>query len=196
MESVRWAFRCGSWSPSCSEWLLAARCVQKEEKDRIGQFVFAKDAKSAMVISTGSLPVVLMFDVHKALKECFIKAIGTGIGFNLQRAEFHVAPSHIHVGHMYRETKMCLDGEEEGGWAFEECMLDSHHHVAVALGKPDGLSHNLDDGLLNPSPSQFITLSFDDLVASAIPMVEEEDHEYWVGFQSKQEAPGRQTSSS
>lgn len=49
MEGVRWAFRCGSWSPSRAEWLLAARCVQREERERIGQFVFAKDAKSAMV---------------------------------------------------------------------------------------------------------------------------------------------------
>lgn len=49
MEGVRWAFRCGSWVPTRSEWTLAARCVQLEEKERIGQFVFAKDAKSAMV---------------------------------------------------------------------------------------------------------------------------------------------------
>lgn len=49
MGSVRWAFRCGSWTPSRSDWLLAVRCVQREEKDRIGQFMFAKDAKSAMV---------------------------------------------------------------------------------------------------------------------------------------------------
>lgn len=49
MGSVRWAFRCGSWTPSRSEWLFAAQCVQREEKDRIGQFVFAKDAKLAMV---------------------------------------------------------------------------------------------------------------------------------------------------
>lgn len=49
MGSVRWAFRCGSWTPSRSEWLFAARCVQPEEKDRIGQFVFAKDAKAALV---------------------------------------------------------------------------------------------------------------------------------------------------
>ncbi|KAG7278687.1 hypothetical protein CRUP_014042 [Coryphaenoides rupestris] len=48
MGSVRWAFRCGSWSPSRAEWLYAARCVQREEKERIGQFVFARDAKSAM----------------------------------------------------------------------------------------------------------------------------------------------------
>lgn len=49
MGSVRWAFRCGSWSPSRSDWLFAARCIQREEKDRIGQFLFARDAKSAMV---------------------------------------------------------------------------------------------------------------------------------------------------
>ncbi|GLD70894.1 L-aminoadipate-semialdehyde dehydrogenase-phosphopantetheinyl transferase, partial [Lates japonicus] len=48
MGSVRWAFRCGSWTPSRCDWLFAARCIQREEKDRIGQFVFAKDAKSAM----------------------------------------------------------------------------------------------------------------------------------------------------
>ncbi|KAF4104462.1 hypothetical protein G5714_015449 [Onychostoma macrolepis] len=48
MDGVRWAFRCGSWVPTRSEWTLAARCVQQEEKDRIAQFVFAKDAKSAM----------------------------------------------------------------------------------------------------------------------------------------------------
>lgn len=52
MSSVRWAFRCGSWTPSRSDWLFASRCVQPEEKDRIGQFLFAKDAKSAMVSLT------------------------------------------------------------------------------------------------------------------------------------------------
>ncbi|KPP74221.1 L-aminoadipate-semialdehyde dehydrogenase-phosphopantetheinyl transferase-like [Scleropages formosus] len=48
MEGARWAFRCGSWTPSRREWLFAARCVQREEKERIGRFVFAKDAKAAM----------------------------------------------------------------------------------------------------------------------------------------------------
>ncbi|XP_055493028.1 L-aminoadipate-semialdehyde dehydrogenase-phosphopantetheinyl transferase isoform X2 [Leucoraja erinacea] len=48
MEGVRWAFGCGPWRPRCSEWLLAARCVQDEERERIGRFIFAKDAKAAM----------------------------------------------------------------------------------------------------------------------------------------------------
>lgn len=49
MGSVRWAFPCGAWRPCREEWLLAARLVQPEEKDRIGQFVFARDAKAALV---------------------------------------------------------------------------------------------------------------------------------------------------
>ncbi|XP_078401635.1 L-aminoadipate-semialdehyde dehydrogenase-phosphopantetheinyl transferase isoform X2 [Cetorhinus maximus] len=48
MDGLRWAFSCGSWQPSRCEWLLAARCVQAEERERIGAFVFARDAKAAM----------------------------------------------------------------------------------------------------------------------------------------------------
>lgn len=53
MEGVRWAFSCGTWLPSRAEWLLAVRSIQPEEKERIGQFVFARDAKAAMVLHTG-----------------------------------------------------------------------------------------------------------------------------------------------
>lgn len=50
MEGVRWAFSCGSWQPSRAEWLLAVRSIQPEEKTRIGKFVFARDAKAALVL--------------------------------------------------------------------------------------------------------------------------------------------------
>lgn len=50
MEGVRWAFSCGTWLPSRADWLLAVRSIQPEEKERIGQFVFARDAKAAMVL--------------------------------------------------------------------------------------------------------------------------------------------------
>ena len=47
--SLRWAFRFGTWKPTQEEWILGARCIQPEEKTRIGKFVFKKDGKSAMV---------------------------------------------------------------------------------------------------------------------------------------------------
>ena len=47
--SVRWIFSSTAWQPSVDNWMLAAQCIQKEEKDRIGKFVFKRDAKSSMV---------------------------------------------------------------------------------------------------------------------------------------------------
>lgn len=304
MGGVRWAFRCGSWKPTRSEWLFAARCVQREEKDRIGQFVFAKDAKSAMagrlllrrlvcekmavpwseirlertprgkpylgapacsgpeawgwsfnvshqgdyavlaaeqgvqvgvdVMKTampGSSSVpeffrimtrqftefewssihgagverqqLSMFYRHWALKESFIKAIGTGLGFNLQRVEFHLSPEPMTVGQVQNRTKMHLDEEEEEGWVFEESLLDQDHHVAVALGPPQTAARTPSDSPspppVSPSPPppspsplpSFTLLSFNDLISLATPLLEE-DAEYWDNFQRKAEAPERQ----
>ncbi|XP_072562996.1 L-aminoadipate-semialdehyde dehydrogenase-phosphopantetheinyl transferase-like [Paramormyrops kingsleyae] len=72
----------------------------------------------------------------RALKESFIKAVGVGVGFNLQRVEFHISPVRMQEGQVYRHTRMCLDSEEEDpDWVFEESLLDQDHHVAVGLGK-------------------------------------------------------------
>ncbi|KFO76284.1 L-aminoadipate-semialdehyde dehydrogenase-phosphopantetheinyl transferase, partial [Cuculus canorus] len=60
-----------------------------------------------------------MFHRHWALKESFLKAIGVGIGFNLQRIEFHVSPLELEIGKVYKETKMLLDGDKEEDWIFE-----------------------------------------------------------------------------
>ncbi|XP_010785816.1 L-aminoadipate-semialdehyde dehydrogenase-phosphopantetheinyl transferase [Notothenia coriiceps] len=295
MGSVRWAFLCGSWRPSRSEWILANRCIQREERDRIGQFVFAKDAKSAMagrlllrrfvcermgipwseirlersprgkpylaaplkvrsdsgteppswsfnlshqgdyavlaaeqggqvgvdimkntMPGTSSVPEffrimtrqftayewsviqsagsehlqLAAFYRHWALKESFIKAIGTGLGFNLQRVEFHLAPEQLTQKHVLRQTKMHLDEEEEEDWIFEESLLDADHHVAVALGPTDKTGSELFRPSLPPA-SSFALLSFSELTASASPLTEE-DPACWDSFEMKAEAPQRQ----
>ncbi|XP_064297350.1 L-aminoadipate-semialdehyde dehydrogenase-phosphopantetheinyl transferase isoform X3 [Phalacrocorax carbo] len=222
MGSVRWAFPCAAWRPCREEWLLAARLVQPEEKDRIGQFVFARDAKAALagrllirklvaeklcipwneihlqrtskgkpflannvfsiyssynfnvshqgdyavlaaepelqvgidimktnLPGSSSIPNFFhimkrqftetewgviksmgnewmqldMFHRHWALKESFLKAVGVGIGFNLQRIEFNVSPLQLEIGKVYKETKMLLDGDKEEEWMFEENTL-------------------------------------------------------------------------
>ncbi|KAJ8280441.1 hypothetical protein GJAV_G00054600 [Gymnothorax javanicus] len=293
MGSVRWVFRCASWNPSETEWLFAARCVQTEEKERIGQFVFAKDAKLAMagrllmrkliseqvgiswdqihlertargkpflanpppasesqkwnfnvshqgdfavlaaergwqvgvdVMKTsmpgsGSVPEFFrimrrqftehewktvraagleraqldMFHRHWTLKESFIKAIGTGLGFDLQRVEFHISPVLMQEGQVYRGTRMHLDSEEEEDWGFEECLLDEHHHVAVALGRlGSSMGDDKRPAFPHDSPSTFTVLSFSDLISGATPLTEE-DPSYWESFRKKPEAPARQS---
>ncbi|KAJ1113572.1 hypothetical protein NDU88_001814 [Pleurodeles waltl] len=295
---MRWAFGCGAWTPGRAQWLQAARCVQSEEKLRIGQFVFTRDAKAAMagrlmirkvIADTLNIPwdeIVLQrtakgkpflandvsstfpnfsFNVshqgdyavlaaehshqvgidvmktdfpgsgsveeffrimkrqftetewksikcvdsewtqlhtfyrHWALKESFIKALGIGVGFNLQRIEFQPSPRQMEVGKVYKETKMLLDGEEEEGWLFEETMLDERHHVAVAVAvaieKPNCFkekhSHYISGGAADQMPTQFTFLTFEELVASAVPLLPE-DPAYWDSFISKQETPSRQ----
>ncbi|XP_053312448.1 L-aminoadipate-semialdehyde dehydrogenase-phosphopantetheinyl transferase isoform X2 [Spea bombifrons] len=240
MESVRWAFPCGAWTPSRDEWLRCARCVQPEEKLRIGQFMFTRDAKAAMagrllirkliaenlqipwnkillqrttkgkpflakgipaqhknfnfnVSHQGDFAVLAaepelqvgidimktdlpgsgsteeffrimnrqftekewsaiktmscewtrldMFYRHWALKESFIKAIGVGLGFNLQRIEFKVSPINMEIGKSYRETKMWLDDEQEN-WCFEVRLL--------GLPKEDRLQAGLKVGSSTP----------------------------------------------
>lgn len=287
MGSVRWAFRCGSWTPTRSEWLFASRCIQPEEKDRIGQFVFAKDAKSAMAgrlllrkfvcekvgvpwphirlersprgkpylatppqvgpgsltwsfnlshqgdyavlaaeqglqvgvdimktVMPGSSSVPEFFRImtrqftpyewsvirsagseqqqlaafyrHWALKESFIKAIGTGLGFNLQRVEFHLSPKPLTQSQPVRQTTMHLDEEEQDDWLFEESLLDDDHQVAVALGADtSSLSVPL------PAPCPFALLSFSDLIGSASPLTDE-DPSYWESFSAKADGPQRQ----
>ncbi|XP_062983901.1 L-aminoadipate-semialdehyde dehydrogenase-phosphopantetheinyl transferase [Elgaria multicarinata webbii] len=294
MEAVRWAFSCSAWVPCREDWLLAMRLVQPEEKERIEQFVFGRDAKAAMsgrllirkliaeklkipwneiqlqrtskgkpflanelssshssfsfnvshqgnyavlaaepdcqvgidVMKTslpgsGSIPDFFrimkrqfteqewriirsmnnewlqldMFHRHWALKESFIKAIGVGIGFDLQRIEFNVSPVQLEVGKTYNETILLLDGEEEKEWTFEETRLDDSHHVAVALGQPGefGQKHA---GALSTRVirTPFTVLTFDDLVASAVPLAPE-DPACWDNFCSRQESPARQSSS-
>lgn len=284
MGSVRWAFRCGSWTPTRSEWLFASRCIQPEEKERIGQFVFTKDAKSAMAgrlllrkfvcekmsvpwalvrlersprgkpylaappqdgpaaltwsfnishqgdlavlaaeqglqvgvdvmktVPPGSGSVADFFRImtrqftaaewrvirsagpehrqlsafyrHWALKESFIKAIGTGLGFNLQRVEFHLSPEPLALSRPVRGTTMHLGEEEQDNWVFEECLLDEDHHVAVALGSSDSSPP--------PAACPFALLSFPDLIASASPLTDE-DPSYWESFSAKADGPRRQ----
>ncbi|KFO25648.1 L-aminoadipate-semialdehyde dehydrogenase-phosphopantetheinyl transferase [Fukomys damarensis] len=292
MEGVRWAFSCGTWLPSRAEWLLAVRSIQPEEKERIGQFVFARDAKAAMVLQVfgvrspgsrcwgrklvaeklnipwnnirlqrtakgkpvlakdslnpypnfnfnishqgdyavlaaepelqvgidvmktsfpgrGSIPEFFHIMKRKftnkewetirsfkdewtqldtfyrnwALKESFIKAIGVGLGFELQRLEFDISPLNLEIGQVYKETRLFLDGEEEKEWVFEESKIDEHHFVAVALRKPDGSRHtdvpSQDES--KPSQRQFTILTFNDLISSAVPMTPE-DPSFWDCF--------------
>ena len=75
-----------------------------------------------------------------ALKESFIKAIGVGLGFELQRLEFDISPLNLDIGQVYKETRLFLDGEEEKEWAFEESKRNEHHFVAVALRKEKAMA--------------------------------------------------------
>uniref|UniRef100_A0A5F9DIC8 L-aminoadipate-semialdehyde dehydrogenase-phosphopantetheinyl transferase n=1 Tax=Oryctolagus cuniculus TaxID=9986 RepID=A0A5F9DIC8_RABIT len=109
-----------------------------------------------------------MFYRNWALKESYIKAIGVGLGFELQRLEFEISPLNLDIGQVYKETRLFLDGEEEKEWAFEVPSLDDS----------------------KPSQRQFTILTFNDLISSAVPMTPE-DPSFWDCFCFTEEIPIR-----
>jgi 4'-phosphopantetheinyl transferase len=62
------------------------------------------------------------------LKESYIKALGIGLGFELQRASFEINSA-------YTSAKITVDGVPQSQWSFQLIEdLHSKHIVAVALG--------------------------------------------------------------
>ena len=53
----RWAVRVSGWTPTREQWLRAAASVAPEERERIGRFMFATDAKLAMAGKFGVLSI-------------------------------------------------------------------------------------------------------------------------------------------
>ncbi|XP_078033896.1 L-aminoadipate-semialdehyde dehydrogenase-phosphopantetheinyl transferase [Augochlora pura] len=47
-QSIRWAFKWMEWNPSEKEFAYAISCIQLEEKERLGRFVFRKDIKASL----------------------------------------------------------------------------------------------------------------------------------------------------
>ncbi|XP_078602362.1 L-aminoadipate-semialdehyde dehydrogenase-phosphopantetheinyl transferase-like [Branchiostoma floridae x Branchiostoma japonicum] len=278
MSGIRWAMKTGLWQPSREEWLLAARCVQQEEKDRIDKFVFAKDAKYAMagrllirkaisdqlgipwkdirlgrtekgkpyltnevdadhalfsfnvshsgdyaVLAAESRNVVgvdvmkvdypnrgdvpeffrmmrrqftehewstiktprseweqlKLFYRHWCLKESYVKALGVGIGFELQRIDFHLKTLQVSPGEVAQDTQVYIDGTHQPGWLFQESVLDNTHCTAVAI---QGLTQPVSD------PPTFRVVEFPELTGLAQPLLPE-DVSYWDSFRNKKERP-------
>lgn len=80
------------------------------------------------------LIIITLAIPFQCLKESYVKALGIGIGFTLQRLDFHVT-SEVLVGRTVCDTQVYVDGTLQQDWRFEETMLDDKHGVAVALNK-------------------------------------------------------------
>ncbi|KAF8671583.1 hypothetical protein HU200_049907 [Digitaria exilis] len=73
--------------------------------------------------------VLTEFYRYWCLKEAFVKAIGAGVGFGLQRIEFH----HEH----WTNISIHIDGEVSNKWRFWLFNLDEMHLASIAQGHPE-----------------------------------------------------------
>ncbi|XP_070554089.1 L-aminoadipate-semialdehyde dehydrogenase-phosphopantetheinyl transferase-like [Ptychodera flava] len=300
MESLRWAFKFGSWKPTRAEWIQAAQCIQPEEKERIGKFVFTKDGKAAMagrlllrkaVADTLQIPwhevklartdkgkpylvnavpnffpnfnfnvshqgdysivaaepiLQVGVDVMKVeqpsrtnipdffltmrkqftehewrtikrpsnlwkqletfyrywcLKESYIKAIGIGLGYDLQRLEFHLKTDELSEGILTEDTVVYVDKKMDPNWNFQETKLDKDHLVAVALWNQNhhGNQSNqvtgpreteMNGDTETSSKPKFRLMDLTELMSTSKPLLAA-DEEYWEAFNKKAERYSR-----
>ncbi|KAK1318787.1 hypothetical protein QJS10_CPB04g00503 [Acorus calamus] len=81
------------------------------------------------IINAGTSDEILIeFYKYWCLKEAYIKAIGVGLGYRLDRLEFH------HIG--WTNISVCIDGEESMEWRFWLLELEKRHWVGIARGHP------------------------------------------------------------
>lgn len=310
MAGLRWAFNFTFWKPTQAEWTFAAQCIQPEEKERISQFMFQKDAKAAMCgrllirkflseqlkapynvlqlkrtekgkpflnnVNCGQIKCIPYFNVahngnfvvlathphaqvgidimkiespigrsldtffhnmrkqfteeewkiikmqpsetlqlqtffrHWCLKESVVKCLGEGIGFGLERLEFHLKSHNLTDDRIVTDTVFFLDGEVDKSWRFEETLLNSDHCVVVGykLNNSSDLYHHhlpnqkvidkTEEGektshektATNAIESEkfFQILSWQELIANSIPQ-STPDNNYWLNFNSKPDHP-------
>ncbi|XP_077197681.1 L-aminoadipate-semialdehyde dehydrogenase-phosphopantetheinyl transferase isoform X2 [Paroedura picta] len=239
MESVRWAFSYASWAPCREDWLLAMRLVQPEEKERIGQFVFARDAKAAMA---GRLLIRKLIAEKLNIPWNEIRLERTSKGKPVLANDTSRSPLNFNISHQGNYAVLAAEPDRQvgidvmktslpgsgsipdffrimnrqftgGEWRtitsmqnewlqldmfhrHWETRLDNCHHVAVALGKPEGSKDkHVEVPCCEVTQSAFTMLAFDDLVASAVPLGPE-DPACWDHFCSRQDGPARQSSNS
>lgn len=118
------------------------------------------------------------------LKESYIKSIGLGLAFKLDRIEFHpskttrysLSPQSI-VNKTLNDTRVYLDGQLAANWHFQETALDNDHLVAV------GYNLNASDlsacDVIDRGP--FYELSIQDLLSS-LTSIRDIDESIWQRF--------------
>ncbi|CAM6017330.1 unnamed protein product [Sphagnum balticum] len=86
------------------------------------------------ILSAGPEEDMLFHQFYRfwCMKEAYIKAVGIGLGFELQRAEFHYQDGNIwsNVAHVR------IDAVHKAKWQFFLHSLDDKHWVCVAKGPP------------------------------------------------------------
>ncbi|XP_019869991.1 L-aminoadipate-semialdehyde dehydrogenase-phosphopantetheinyl transferase [Aethina tumida] len=106
---------------------------------------------------------IAMFCRHWCLKESYVKAIGVGITVNLQDISFKINTKLLSKCHVVKDTELFIKGDKLSNWTFQEMLLDDEHCTAVAINSGD-----VEDCV-------FRELTFTELVADAIPLLEKDD---------------------
>lgn len=85
-----------------------------------------------------------LFHCHllQCLKESYVKALGTGIGYDLSKLNFEFKMDFLQENKVTTDTKLRVYEEDLSEWTFEEHSLDNHC-IVVAKNQKVGQKHNV-----------------------------------------------------
>ncbi|XP_068658508.1 uncharacterized protein [Aristolochia californica] len=114
---------------------------QETINDFIGNFSsYFTSLEWNKIINAGiSCKVLAEFYRYWCLKEAYVKATGAGIGFRLDRLEFH------HTD--WADISVYVDGKKSKAWKFWLIELDKMHLAALAKGHPQNATKNYKSAL-------------------------------------------------
>ncbi|XP_052136140.1 uncharacterized protein LOC127754606 isoform X2 [Oryza glaberrima] len=110
-------------------------CISKPQRETALEFIsnftsYLTDHEWNCIVTADSHDGMLTeFYRYWCLKEAFVKATGTGVGFGLQRLEFH----HMN----WTNISLRIDGEEDRKWRFWLFKIDEMHLASIAKGHPE-----------------------------------------------------------
>ncbi|KXJ19447.1 L-aminoadipate-semialdehyde dehydrogenase-phosphopantetheinyl transferase [Exaiptasia diaphana] len=121
-----------------------------------------------------------MFYRHWCLKESYVKAVGVGIGHDLQAIEFNLQTQKLSKQMITCDSALCLNGQKVDNWTFEETKLDDLHQVAVAVGPITS------ETISRFEKTEFQILTFSELISNAVSIRHISEDE-WETFGLKRE---------
>ncbi|XP_032219986.2 L-aminoadipate-semialdehyde dehydrogenase-phosphopantetheinyl transferase isoform X2 [Nematostella vectensis] len=124
-----------------------------------------------------------MFYRHWCLKESYVKAVGVGIGHDLQAVEFNLPTRLLSTEEITCDSQLYLKGSISHDWSFQETKLDEEHQVAVALGALDA---NISKHQNRKSAPSFQQLNFKEVICTGIPWQESDEKDWDVYLQKKE----------
>ena len=116
--------------------------------------------------TTSNQDKIINFCRNWALKESYVKALGTGLSMDLRKLNFGIC-SNLQQNKVILDTCLYINHQKQS-WIFEESLLDEFHCVVVALEKKNRSSLNSSD---------FRIINSIELLENAIPLLPQ-DFEY------------------
>lgn len=109
------------------------------------------------------------------LKESFVKGLGQGLSWNLQRLSFTIH-QELEVQKVIHDSELCIDREGQAqNWHFEETLLDPQHCVCTAICT----------GFYDEAPNVFAFVTPQTLLQAFNSPLATKDNDEWTNFCQK-----------